>query len=334
MTDNATPVLALPAELVDAADCRYGRMRFLRSDDTIGRSLALYGEWAQAEIDLVADFVRPGDHVVDVGANIGNHTVAFARQVGPGGHVTSYEPHPVNLQLLAWNVRGNSLAHVTVCATAVGRSTRPLWMDAPDLSHATNFGAISVRDTDHGGFRVDAVTLDGHLDGDVALVKLDIEGAELAALEGAAETLARTRPVVLCECNLLDESWPIVDRLRRQGYLVFFHYAPAYNPDNFRGAHENFLGDCGEACLVAVHASRDDHVERARRRPDLQELGSLDQLAAGMLRKPQYREHLEALNGAVAPGGATAARHTGGGIRPWSRVVGGLRLLAAASRRR
>ncbi|MFP3594979.1 hypothetical protein SB689_23840, partial [Chryseobacterium sp. SIMBA_038] len=72
--------------------CRYGTMIFNRNDDTIGQSLIKYGEWSEAETFLFSQIVRQGDTVVEVGANIGSHTVMLSQAVGDSGVVFAFEP--------------------------------------------------------------------------------------------------------------------------------------------------------------------------------------------------------------------------------------------------
>jgi hypothetical protein len=60
------------------ADTRFGRMFTLRGDAVIRRSLRLYCEFAGDEVDSIITFLRPGDHVLDLGANIDVHSLAFA----------------------------------------------------------------------------------------------------------------------------------------------------------------------------------------------------------------------------------------------------------------
>ena len=60
---------------------RYGTMACLEADSVVSRSLDVYGEWAQLEMDLIASLVRPGETVADVGAFLGTHTLALARMV-------------------------------------------------------------------------------------------------------------------------------------------------------------------------------------------------------------------------------------------------------------
>ena len=61
---------------------RYGDFKIIDTDSVISRSLRLYGEWAQSEIDLLAHFIQEGSVVVDAGAFIGTHTRAFSTFIG------------------------------------------------------------------------------------------------------------------------------------------------------------------------------------------------------------------------------------------------------------
>jgi hypothetical protein len=75
------PLQAMP--VFPRAETCLGPMFTLQGDAVIGRSLRLYGEFAGEEVDSILDFFRPGDHVLDLGANIGVHSLAFAQTEGP-----------------------------------------------------------------------------------------------------------------------------------------------------------------------------------------------------------------------------------------------------------
>ena len=87
-----------------SGQCRYGTLTWPVEDAFIGRSLALYGEWAQNEIDFSAQFIKPDSVVLDVGSNIGTHAVAFSH-LAPHGKVIAVEPQPQLFQILSQNIR-------------------------------------------------------------------------------------------------------------------------------------------------------------------------------------------------------------------------------------
>jgi Glycosyltransferase family 9 (heptosyltransferase) len=91
------------ASPVMTGECRYGTMSWLRNDHYVGRSLDLYHEYSQSEADLLAKVIRPGDAVVEAGANAGGLTVALAAFVGHSGSVIAFEPQPEYFALLQSN---------------------------------------------------------------------------------------------------------------------------------------------------------------------------------------------------------------------------------------
>src|SRR3954469_8060635 len=91
-------------------DCRHGPMLFNINDKYIGRSLELYGEFSEPEITLLTSYLRPTDTVVEVGANVGAHTVPRAQAVSGGGEVVAFEPQRLIFQTLCANLALNSIA--------------------------------------------------------------------------------------------------------------------------------------------------------------------------------------------------------------------------------
>jgi FkbM family methyltransferase len=125
--------------------------------------------------------VRPGDVVVDVGANVGLYAIAAARRVGPAGRVIAYEPDAGNAALLRRNLALNSVRHVVdVREVAVGGEHGEL----PFLSDRQQ-----SRFDPAGSSRVRVVALDDEHER-LALLKIDVEGFEYAVLEGARSMLA------------------------------------------------------------------------------------------------------------------------------------------------
>src|SRR4051812_35923726 len=87
---------------VEMLHCRRGTMLAFRFDQVIGRSLRLYGEWSEHELSCLRPYVPAGTTVIDVGAHIGTHTLAFAGWVASGS-VIAVEPQPIVMCLLQAN---------------------------------------------------------------------------------------------------------------------------------------------------------------------------------------------------------------------------------------
>lgn len=121
--------------------CRYGVMHAFDNNDLISRSLILYGEWAQNEINIIRKLIKPGDHIVDIGAFIGTHSRAFADAVGPKGLVWAFEPNPQVLSLLRQNADISVPQVINVIGVALGDSdgTTSLYINLKG-----NFGASYI----------------------------------------------------------------------------------------------------------------------------------------------------------------------------------------------
>ena len=148
------------------------------------------------EMAFLDRYLRPGDHVLDIGANIGTYALFCAGRVGPTGRVTAFEPHPLNSDRLVENVRRNGLqAMVDVHASAVSAEAGTVsFHSARDVSN----GIAVDGDTRGPTIEVPAVALDDVVAPDprLAFAKLDVEGAEVLALAGARRLLASRLPAV------------------------------------------------------------------------------------------------------------------------------------------
>ncbi|MET4077418.1 FkbM family methyltransferase [Janibacter sp. UYMM211] len=157
---------------------------------------------------------RPG-WIVDGGANIGNHTVYFATVFD--AKVMAIEPDADNLDILRANVAQNALTdRVTIKDVALWDGEGPLTIDNP---HPDNGGLTRV--VDSGGREVVGTTLDNLCaDLDVNLLKLDLEGAEVRALNGALDLLERSHPIICVEAHGPIASRDIHGVLAPLGYEV------------------------------------------------------------------------------------------------------------------
>jgi len=155
----------------------------------------------RGERRLMARIVRPGMVAVDVGANVGVHTLRLARAVGAAGRVHALEPEPGNFRLLARAVRESGLAQVRLHAAAAadGAGTLHLYLSPVNRGdHRLHPDADARHEV-----TVDAVVLDELLADEphVDFVKIDVQGAEVFVLRGLRRTLGR-RPAAGVVCEL------------------------------------------------------------------------------------------------------------------------------------
>jgi FkbM family methyltransferase len=137
--------------------------------------------------------VRQGSTVLDIGAYVGFYTVLASILVGPTGKVYAFEPLPRNLEYLREHLRINNITNVEVIDVAVSDSFGTVY-----FKEGSN--RSTGRINDEGEMRVRTVSLDWLIEeGEIPIpdqIKIDVEGGELAVLEGGKLLLERSRPTV------------------------------------------------------------------------------------------------------------------------------------------
>lgn len=257
MTDTFDP------PTIEQQPCRYGPMRVFRHDPFIGRSLAVYGEWAQPELDWLLPLVRPGDTVIDAGANVGTHTVPFARAVGPGGRVHAIEPQAQVAEVLTANLVLNDLPHATVHVAALGASAGTIVVPRLPVDRGLNLGGVSLGAFGPGdGDEVPLLTIDDLNLLTCRLIKIDVEGMETQVLAGATATLQRCRPILYVENDRQPQIRPLLAALAAQGYRSWWHVATFFQPANFRGVRKNVFPDLYAMNLLCLPPDSDVTPER------------------------------------------------------------------------
>jgi FkbM family methyltransferase len=238
-------------DAVVTRDCRHGRFTFPARDQFVGRSLDLYGEWSEREVALVRSLTGPGSCVVEVGSNVGSHTVPIARHVGRDGLVVALEPQRVVFQLLCANVVANRLWNVRALNAAGGRAPGTTLVPEIAVGSEFNFGAVRIGTPT--GTPVPVMTIDSLALPRVDFIKVDAEDHEPGVLLGALDTLERFAPPVLLEYNI--HMRPAINRvLRLLDYRCWTFDEPMFNPDNFRGRTENLLGPYASLNLLLAKA--------------------------------------------------------------------------------
>ncbi|HTW85987.1 MAG TPA: FkbM family methyltransferase [Candidatus Sulfotelmatobacter sp.] len=239
---------------------RYGLMAYNPNDMYIGRSIALYGEFGEQELDVMRMALPEGGIAFDVGANIGTHAVALARHVGPAGGIFAFEPQRVVHGFLATNATLNGLSWIHPVHAAIGAKRGEVLM--PDYAYGNegNYGAIALTAAERG-WPVRVLTLDEYLWlPRVDLVKIDVEGMEAQVIDGARGFLDRFRPVLFVENDRSSTSVGILERLLAARYRVYWHFVPLYRENNYRGERQNVFGNTGTINVLCIPAERPQSV--------------------------------------------------------------------------
>jgi FkbM family methyltransferase len=177
-------------------------------DRGITPTILTTGVWQREVSTFLTRTLKTGARVIEIGANIGSHTVDIARSVGPTGAVIAYEPNPRTAALLRANLEVNGvLAWCDVRETAVAAQAGEVTFHVFD-HHPASSSLVAFDQTLEAtiGDRARAITVNCvALDDDppaVDVIKMDAEGAEPQILDGMMRTLERNKQVtVLCEFN-------------------------------------------------------------------------------------------------------------------------------------
>ncbi len=208
------------------------RMR-LDLEDAEQRKVYFFGHYHERyEAALVARLLDPGEVFWDVGANVGYFSLVAAAAVGATGEVLAFEPGAAALERLTENVSLNPDKHIRIFNLAV----------ADAEGEATLYRADGIADSSASLFSAAAGAAAGEVCRTVALdgwhqreglrppdfLKLDVEGAELAALQGAAGILTAFRPLLLVEMEEKNLAAAGASKAAIQAFLEDFGYRPAF----------------------------------------------------------------------------------------------------------
>lgn len=215
----------------------HGAFLSLVTDDTIGAAIGAAGEWAPHDVEVFRRHIRPGNAVLDVGANIGHHTVVFSKLVGDGGRVLAIEPQTMMFNLLCGNLAINDCQNTEALRIAVGNRPHVARLYPISYTDSVNFGAIGVSlDDELRGEPVECRTLDDVVTGvlkpitRVDFVKMDVQAYEYFALLGFQKTLTRDAPKLFLE---ISPEWmkkagydynDVYNLLRSYGYQILDPY--------------------------------------------------------------------------------------------------------------
>lgn len=158
----------------------------------------------EPEFELLDRLVKPGHWVIDIGANVGHYTAKMSSLVGPAGRVLALEPVSETFAILAWNLQYANCQNVTLINAAASDESRIVKMQVPQFKSGMD-NYYQARITDYNSSRcTEALSIrigDFKFPKPVSLIKIDVEGHELAVLAGLESLLRRDRPILILETD-------------------------------------------------------------------------------------------------------------------------------------
>jgi FkbM family methyltransferase len=208
------------------------RMRISARDQVISQSIFSTGEWEPLELGFIRQYVKPGMVVVDIGANIGAHTLTLADCVGPAGIVHAFEPTRV-FETLRHNIKQNRFetrVRLNHCALGAKEGFARFMACKPGAELFTSRGVPLDADVATGEFiEFPVITLDEYAERQgithIDFLKVDVEGSEDSVLEGCSRLLAgRVIDCIMFELNDIclansgGSGAALIERVRCAGY--------------------------------------------------------------------------------------------------------------------
>lgn len=220
----------------------YGPVIVNRHDTVIGHWIAHDGGWEKDEIELLRWITsacygsEQQVEILDIGANVGTHAIAFARFPFPRVTVHAFEAQRIVFQMLAGTIALNALDNVYCHHNAVSSSSgEVIEIAAIDYDAPGDFGSLELEPARNSDFvakriadsmeRIRTVAIDELALQSVRLMKIDTEGMEHKVLAGAVQTLERSRPVLFFEYTKTDFEW-VRALLRHLEYRSYYAQRP------------------------------------------------------------------------------------------------------------
>lgn len=249
------------ASVTKMLQTRDGPMLALAGDKYITPCLETYGEFSPAEGRMLAQLIKPGMCVVEVGSNIGAHTLAMARGCHPGP-LYAFEPQQRVFQVLCANLALNDIDNVIASPDACGAEPGRAVIPPTDYGESGNFGGVGLAMEGSPGQSVRVIALDALELPACGLLKVDVEGFETPVLLGARRTIARCRPTLYVENDRPQYRDALIRLIHAMGYRLYWHTPPLASPDNFNGVTQaiferNYLSQ-NMLCLPRERATQTD----------------------------------------------------------------------------
>ena len=213
-------------------------------DTYVGKSIEVYGEWSYGEIELLNQILKSNNNIIEIGANIGSHTVFLAKDICSQGIVYAFEPRRAIFQTLCANLALNSINNVFAYQKAIGFKKETIYEGSISMTQQSNQGAFSLGGIPGNTEFIEIEPLDLMQDfiEKIAVIKADVEGNEENVLRGAQSLIKRDRPYLYLENDRIDKSESLIKYAWEIGYDLYWHIVPLFRPNNFANTSANIFG--------------------------------------------------------------------------------------------
>ena len=228
------------------------------NDGVIGKYLPLYGDWAESENILMSEHINEGDTVIDIGANIGTTVLSMSKNVGKKGKVIAFEPQLLMSQCLNTNLTLNDINNVDVYNLAISNKSGWAKINDHEFSDKGRYGEAGISDD---GTRVKTITLDEMKLDSCSLVKIDIEGHEWQAIQGAKKLLLDHKPSLYLEAKKdIPDTKKYTKWLFDNGWYCYWHFAWWFRENNIKNNKNDISPGTGDMNILAIHKDRNKPV--------------------------------------------------------------------------
>jgi FkbM family methyltransferase len=195
-------------EYTDVAHHYYGNIRVITHDLGISQWIIKHYVWEEHLLRLILSYIKPNSTIIDIGANIGTHTIGIAKWLtehgaGAATKLVAFEPQPFIFSILEHNLKSyQSTLDVELHPNGLSDTEMTIYMTMPDYSVVKNPGGYGLEFNiipDETKTKVDVKRLDDFHYENVSFMKIDVEGHENQVLKGAVETIQICRPVMIIE---------------------------------------------------------------------------------------------------------------------------------------
>ena len=203
--------------------------------DLISNNIQNHGVWEPHLYYFYSQFIKPDFIVVDGGANIGFHSVQFAKLANEG-KTYCFEPQPLIFNVLSTNILFNGLTEIVEqYRLGLGDKKDNLKMTPLQKQvfnpNCINWGGRGLTDSEEGEEEVQTITLDSLNLPKLDFIKLDVQGFEYKAFKGGEITIKNNYPIIFLENYKTEEDKKVIELLKNWGYITYRLLCTQYQED-------------------------------------------------------------------------------------------------------